>query len=153
MSLQLVKIGDANDSVLRTRAVEIPKVDKEIRKHIFSMDWIVREHKALGLAANQVGLGIRLILVRLDGRITPMVNPVFEWKSKEKYEDDEGCLSIPGKRFWVPRHLAVGLKYTDQDGRDKNVELYELNARIVQHEIDHLDGIMISDYESLVMEK
>lgn len=99
----------------------------------------------LGLAAPQVGLSLRLCIVKIQSRFIPLINPLITWKSDETDIAEEGCLSLPKFYREVRRPTSIVVTYTDQFGKDQERRLTKLAARIVQHEIDHLDGILIVD--------
>jgi peptide deformylase len=101
----------------------------------------------IGLAATQVGMLRRLLVYRVehDSPINALVNPVIEWSGKEKEIAEEGCLSLPGVMVEVERPIRVRVRAQDGDGADIVVEASGLEARVIQHEIDHLDGTLILD--------
>lgn len=102
--------------------------------------------RGVGLAAPQIGLNTRVVLCLLDkDRVVPMINPEIIWRSKETETCEEGCLSIPGLWKDTERALAVQVKFTDKKGQVTILKLEGLNARIVQHEVDHLNGILFVD--------
>ncbi len=115
----------------------------------------LEESGGVGLAAPQVHASLRMIIVA--SRPTPrypqapmmpatiMVNPAYTILSASVAKDWEGCLSIPGIRALVPRHLNIGVSYTDQTGQCQQAELEGFVARIFQHEVDHLDGMVYLD--------
>jgi peptide deformylase len=110
------------------------------------------DHAGVGLAAPQVGVNKRIIVVSLlrtyDDEIyktIAMINPTILAHSEQVCSDSEGCLSVPGERGDVPRWQWIKLSYLDISGRETVVKLVDLPARIVQHEIDHLDGVLFTD--------
>ena len=108
------------------------------------------QHQGIGLAAIQVGYQLRMFVMdcshsRDNSRV--FINPKIVEKSIETLRDTEGCLSAPGKTGDVSRHIRIILKYQDQDGKEERKTFYNLEARCIQHEMDHLDGKLCIDYE------
>ena len=133
--------------ILRAKAAKIPQVTKEIKKLINDMQMAVKKAEGLGLAAPQVGKSVRLCLANFNGKMTPMVNPEIIWKSEEESTAEEGCLSLPKINVDVTRPVEITVRYTDDKGKEQERRLHDLDARVVQHEIDHLNGILIVDYK------
>src|SRR5918999_1283504 len=108
-----------------------------------------QEHDALGigLAATQVGLMNRVLVYRVesDGVIAALVNPVLEWAGDEREAMEEGCLSLPGVLVEVERPIHVRVRAQDERGERILIEASGLEARVIQHEMDHLDGVLILD--------
>ncbi len=132
--------------VLRQRAVEVAAVDDEVRTLVEDLVDTMRADKGVGLAANQVGVARRVAVVDTNDGQPPLVliNPVILERSGKAVEE-EGCLSIPEIYGNVERALHVVVETTGLDGERVKVEADELRARAVQHEIDHLDGILVLD--------
>lgn len=114
--------------------------------------------EGLGLAANQIGLLYRAAIIRLadengevpeDSEPIVMINPRILWRSPEVILEEEGCLSLPGVWAPVPRAKAVRVEYQDEDGKRHVLEVQDLNARLIQHELDHLDGVLFIDHLSV----
>lgn len=110
----------------------------------------MRHADGLGIAAPQVGVNLRIYIARLNFNssnelIVPMVNAEFLEKSTDTEGAEEGCLSIPGKFGLVKRAKSVTIRYADEKGKSHTLKLQGLNARIMQHEMDHLDGVLIAD--------
>ena len=104
------------------------------------------EAGGLGLAAPQIGVGLRVIVIGVAGTRVAMVNPAFIWWSNEERQVEEACLSIPGKKYRVKRHLTVSVVYTTRRGKVHTMQhVAGLAAYAIQHEMDHLDGVLISD--------
>lgn len=110
------------------------------------MEQTLIDVEGLGLAAPQVGLSLRLCLAKIGARITPLINPSITWKSTEQDIAEEGCLSLPGISVNVKRATHIIVQFIDTKGKSQERKLSNLSARIVQHEVDHLDGILIVDY-------
>jgi peptide deformylase len=138
------------DPVLRTRALEITRFDEELREEVRRMGRLMHDAYGIGLAATQLGRVHRLLVYRteLEGTITALVNPVLEWASKEKETAEEGCLSLPGVAVDVERHVHVRVSALDEYGKSIQVEASGLEARVIQHEMDHLDGVLMLDRTS-----
>lgn len=146
MSVLQIVTGE-NTPILRQKTKKVPKVSKEILALIRDMEETTKNADGLGLAAPQVNQSLRLCLARLNGRLTPLINPEIFWKSEEVEVAEEGCLSLPN--FWmnVPRSLSIAVRYVNAKGQEQERKLTDLEARIVQHEVDHLEGILITDYK------
>jgi peptide deformylase len=142
------------DPVLRTEADEVTVFDDELRTLVRDMFETMYHADGIGLAAPQVGLSKRVIVVDLrrheeeegaEPQRVALVNPVVTWSSDETAKQSEGCLSIPGLEEIVQRPVSVRIEGRDADGNDVVVEADELYARALQHEIDHIDGILFLD--------
>ncbi len=142
--LSIIKGEDS--AVLRRKTAPIPKVTKEIVRLIKDMQKTVKDADGAGLAAPQIGKSLRVCLCMIEGTMTPMINAEVTWKSKDTWEYEEGCLSLPKTWVNVPRPVTIRIKYLDKKGKEQERELTEMNARVVLHEIDHLDGVLIVDY-------
>ncbi len=138
------------DPVLRTRAEEVTSFDDELRTLVRDMFETMYHAEGIGLAAPQVGVSRRVVVVDLRREEEPearvaLVNPVVTWASNELDKEAEGCLSIPGIEDVVVRPRAVKVKGFDPKGRPVSLEAEELFSRAIQHEIDHVDGILFLD--------
>ena len=138
------------DPVLRTRAEEVTSFDDELRTLVRDMFETMYHAEGIGLAAPQVGVSKRVVVVDLRREEEPearvaLVNPVVTWASTELDKEAEGCLSIPGIEDVVVRHWAVKVEGFDPKGRPVSVEAEDLYSRAIQHEIDHVDGILFLD--------
>lgn len=125
----------------------MPKVTKEIKELAKNMAETMVEANGVGLAAPQVNSSVRMCLAPINGQVRALINPEITWKSKEKDTDEEGCLSLPGMYMPVTRHTAITLKYVDINGKPQERKLEGFEARVVQHETDHLDGVLIVDHQ------
>ena len=114
------------------------------------MGRLMHDAYGIGLAATQVGVMHRLLVYRteLEGAVAALVNPVLEWASKDKESSEEGCLSLPGVGVDVERPVHVRVRALDEYGKPILVEASGLEARVIQHEMDHLDGVLILDRTS-----
>ena len=141
---QVVKFGDP---VLKSRASEVAGFGPELRAEVDRMIGIMRDGLGVGLAATQVGILRRLLVFQAgrDSEPTALVNPTIDWMSDEVVVAEEGCLSLPGVAMDVERALHARLTGLDVDGEPVTIEASGLEARILQHEIDHLDGVLILD--------
>jgi peptide deformylase len=138
------------DPVLRSRALEVDRFDDGLREEIRRMGRLMHDSLGIGLAATQVGVMHRVLVYRVesDGAIGALVNPVLEWEGEEREPMDEGCLSLPGVLVEVDRPVHVRVRAKDERGEDIVVEASGLEARVIQHEMDHLDGVLIVDRTS-----
>ena len=132
------------DPVLRSRAAEVLDFDKELRALVKDLEDTMMDAPGAGLAAPQLGVGLRVFTYYVDGVLGHLVNPVLDL-SDEEQDGPEGCLSIPGLAFDTKRALSVVAKGENMWGEPVVVEGSELLARCVQHETDHLDGILFID--------
>ncbi|MFN8216929.1 MAG: peptide deformylase [Solirubrobacterales bacterium] len=140
----VVKFGDP---VLKSRASPVAGFGPELRAEVERMAMIMRDGLGVGLAATQLGVLRRVIVFQAgsDGEPTALVNPEFEWLSDELVLAEEGCLSLPGISVDVERPLHARVRGFDADGEPVLIEASGLEARVLQHEIDHLDGVLILD--------
>lgn len=141
------------DPVLKTEAKQVQTVGTDIQKQLDRMLQTMYDAPGIGLAANQVGLLNRVIVMDLADReegehADPwfMVNPEVIWESEEMSVMQEGCLSIPQQFADVERPAQVRVKYLDYDGKQAEMEASGLLSHCVQHEIDHLNGVLFTDY-------
>jgi len=141
----IVPIRLFGDPVLRTRAAEVADFDKELRRLVEDLTDTMLEAPGAGLAAPQIGVGLRVFTWFVDGEIGHLVNPDVTPIGDETEEGPEGCLSIPGFRFDCPRYLYVAATGWNMHGDPIRVEGSELLARAIQHETDHLDGVLFVD--------
>ena len=144
-----IQTGTEN-KILRTRSERIGKIDKKTKKLIDNMIETLLAQQGLGLAAPQVGKNIRIILARLnyetaEEMIKPLINPEILFTSKETYIAEEGCLSLPNCFKPVERFKMIRVRFDDVRGGSQILELEDLNARIIQHEVDHLNGVLFVD--------
>jgi peptide deformylase len=143
--MSLLKLHLLGSPVLRQRSTEIPAVDDELRSTIASMFETMDAAKGVGLAANQVGLARRVAVIDADGHRFAMINPVLV-DTEGRDTAEEGCLSIPDIYGDVTRPAQVVLEALDADGQPFRLEAGGLTARAIQHEIDHLDGVLFLDH-------
>jgi peptide deformylase len=141
----LAQVRQYGDPVLRMRANEVEEFDEELERLSERMIGLMHEADGVGLAATQVGVLRRLFVFNDEGEDRVAVNPVLTKTSKQTETDDEGCLSLGPVRMPVERPIEVTLDGVDQHGEPFRLELEGLSARVVQHELDHLDGRLIID--------
>jgi peptide deformylase len=135
------------DPVLRSVARPVERIDAELRARADWMGRLMDDALGAGLAANQVGMLSRLLVYRAaeDAPLRVLVNPEIEWTADEEELFSEGCLSLPGVWVEVPRPVRVRLRAVDEHGRPLTLDAEGREASIVQHEIDHLDGVLVLD--------
>jgi peptide deformylase len=138
-----LEIRTFGDPVLRSAATPVESFDESLPRLASEMLVSMREHEGVGLAATQVGRLKRIFVAGLEEDEYAIVNPVIESRSEATETDTEGCLSLPGVQVEVERSVAVSVSGYAPDGASVKVETEGLLARIMQHEIDHLDGITI----------
>ncbi len=138
------KLGDP---VLRASALPVERFDDALEAEVQRMGELMHDALGIGLAATQLGILHRVLVYRayVDDPITALVNPVIEWRSEELEAAEEGCLSLPGVHVEVERSAQVRVRARDERGRELEIEAEGLEARVIQHEVDHLDGVLILD--------
>jgi len=144
-ALRLVrKFGDP---VLRTKALPVERFDEDLATEAESMGRLMHDALGVGLAATQLGILHRVLVYQAyaDDPVTVLVNPEVEWRSEERELAMEGCLSLPGVHVEVERHAAVRVRARDVAGEELEIDAEGLEARVIQHEIDHLDGVLVLD--------
>ncbi len=141
---QVRKLGDP---VLRASALGVERFDDVLQSEIERMGELMGDALGIGLAATQIGILHRVLVYRADPEdpLTALVNPVLEWSSEETETASEGCLSIPFVHVEVERPAEVRVRARDAQGEELEVQASGLAARVIQHEIDHLDGVLILD--------
>ena len=143
----LSHVRKLGDPVLRTRAREVDRFDDELRDEVRRMGLLMHDAMGIGLAAPQVGVSHRVLVYRVepDSPLNALVNPEIEWSGEETEVVEEGCLSLPAVHVEVERPVHVRVRAKDEFGEDIRVEASGLEARVIQHELDHLDGVLILD--------
>jgi peptide deformylase len=146
----LVHVRQFGDPVLRAEARPVEIFDDRLREEIARMGGLMNDALGIGLAATQVGVLNRVLVYRVehDSPVNAIVNPVIEWAGNDKEILEEGCLSLPGVHVDVERPIYVRVRAQDATGEPIVIEASGLEARVLQHEIDHLDGILILDRTS-----
>ncbi|MEA2334923.1 MAG: peptide deformylase, partial [Solirubrobacteraceae bacterium] len=143
----LAHVRKLGDPVLRASALPVERFDDALRLEVQRMGELMHDALGVGLAATQLGVLHRVLVYRAypEDPLTALVNPVIEWTSDESEAAEEGCLSLPGVHVEVERPARVRVRARDEHGEQLQVEAEGLTARVIQHEIDHLDGILILD--------
>lgn len=141
---QVRKLGDP---VLRASALPVERFDEVLNEEIERMGELMHDALGVGLAATQLGILHRVLVYRAlpEDPVTALVNPVLEWSSQELEAAEEGCLSLPGVHVEVERPAQVRVRAQDESGAELQIEADGLTARVIQHEIDHLNGVLILD--------
>ncbi len=139
-----IVIGPDNP-ILRKKTVNVPKVTKAVQQFVKDMIETMHEANGVGLAAPQVASNDRICIAIIGGRVTPLINPDIVWRSEETAVDNEGCLSLPNVWLDIERPTGITVRYLDARGKEQERKLQGFDARVVQHEVDHLDGILIVD--------
>ena len=140
-----IVIGPDNP-LLRVKTKPVKTVTKDLKKLIKDMLETMKEANGVGIAAPQVARTERVCIALVDGKVTALINPKITARSKEKAVDQEGCLSLPNIWLDIPRSVSITLQYLDIKGKKQERKLEHFDARVVQHEVDHLDGVLIVDY-------
>jgi peptide deformylase len=138
------------DPVLKSRATPVDRFDDALRDQVSRMGSIMDDALGVGLAAPQVGLSQRLLVYRVghESPLVAVVNPEIEWTSEDEEPLEEGCLSLPGVHVDVDRPIHVRVRAQDEQGEPRLIEASGLEARVLQHEIDHLNGTLILEHAS-----
>ena len=153
--MSVLKLYEYPHPILHQKAERVLKVDDEMRRFLDDMLETMYADKGVGLAAPQVGVSRRVIVIDTeqrdeDGNYKPgkpmyLINPEIVYKSEEMILFCEGCLSVPGQSAEVERHQKIKVRYLDYDGKECEIEAEDYPAVVLQHEIDHLDGILYID--------
>ena len=143
----LAHVRKFGDPVLRSKARPIEVFDDALREEVSRMASLMHDSMGIGLAATQLGTLHRVLVYRVEhsSPVNALINPELEWSGKEKESMEEGCLSLPGVHVDVERPVNVRVRARDVEGRPITVEASGLEARVIQHEMDHLDGVLIVD--------
>jgi peptide deformylase len=146
----LAQIRSFGDPVLRTKARRIERFDDALREEVARMGHLMDDALGVGLAATQVGVVHRLLVYRVmqGGPLAALINPEIEWSGRETEGMEEGCLSLPGVLVEVDRPVHVRVRALNEYGEPITIEATGLEARVIQHEMDHLDGVLILDRTS-----
>ncbi len=143
----LSRVRKLGDPVLRARALPVDRFDEALWSEVQRMGELMEDALGIGLAATQIGVLHRVLVYRADPEdpLTALVNPVLEWSSEETETASEGCLSIPFVHVDVERPAEVRVRALDAQGKEMEVQASGLTARVIQHEMDHLDGVLMID--------
>jgi peptide deformylase len=141
----LVHVRKWGDPVLKTRARAVDRFDDALQAEVDYMRRIMHDAYGVGLAAPQVGTANRVLVYRVqpESPIVAVVNPELEWVGRETETVEEGCLSLPNVHVDVERPVYVRARAVDEHGEAMVIEATGLEARVLQHEIDHLDGVLM----------
>ncbi|MEQ1849260.1 MAG: peptide deformylase [Candidatus Peribacteraceae bacterium] len=131
--------------ILRAKTKKVAKVTKEIEALIADMYLTVENAKGAGIAAPQVGHSERVCIASIGGMLMPLINPAISWYGEEKDSMEEGCLSLPGIWLMITRPTEIIVKFETTKGKKLELKLQGYDARVVQHEVDHLDGVLMVD--------
>jgi peptide deformylase len=135
----------AEEPILRERARKVTHFDASLHRLLDDMLETMRDAPGIGLAANQIGVPLQVAVIELEDKVTELINPQIV-RSSGEIIDWEGCLSIPGFVAEIARAAKVTVKARDRNGKEFRVKGEELFARAMQHEIDHLNGVLYIDY-------
>ena len=146
----LAEVRKYGDPALRASARPVAAVDDAVRAQIREMRRLLEDAMEAGLAATQLGIMNRVFVYRadVDGPVLALVNPELEWTSEETDSAEEGCLSIPGIWIEVARPARIRMRGLDEQGAEVVLEAEMPEARVLQHELDHLDGVLTLDRTS-----
>lgn len=143
--MAVLPIRTFGDPVLREKCMEVASIDRDIVRLVDDLTDSMPKPGGAGLSANQIGILKRVFVFDDEGEITACINPRIISASEEMAEELEGCLSLPGAIVPVKRHVTLELEFTDLGGETKCVHAEGWLARVFQHELDHLEGILILD--------
>lgn len=150
--MAILPILSVPDPRLKATALAVPEVDDAIRRLVQDMFETMYDDDGVGLAATQVGIAKRIIVIDFKDQMTPrplcLINPEIIWASNEKRFFQEGCLSVPDQWDDVERYAEVKVRYLDETGATQELHAAEILSACVQHEIDHLNGILFIDHLS-----
>lgn len=139
-----LKIHLYGDKILRKKASFVDEITPQIKELLDEMVVLMKLNHGIGLAANQVGVALKLIVVDLEGKIMKLINPVIT-KHRGKIDSDEGCLSFPGLTIKIKRWEEIWVSALNDEGEEINLEAHGLSSVVLQHEIDHINGILFID--------
>ncbi|HMD56977.1 MAG TPA: peptide deformylase [Solirubrobacteraceae bacterium] len=143
----LALVRKFGDPVLRATALPVERFDERLQEEARRMGELMQDAFGIGLAATQLGVLHRMLVYKAfeEDPLTALVNPIVRWTSDELEVAEEGCLSLPGVHVEVERPMSVRVSAHDAAGEPLEIEAEGLRARVIQHEIDHLDGVLILD--------
>jgi len=143
--MAILNIIKEPNPILRKRSKEIAQITPEIKRLILDMGKTMKSADGIGLAAPQIAKNIRLVLISTENGPLALINPIIYRKSLRKESEEEGCLSCENVFKKVKRSKVIYVKSLNQDGKEIKFRAEGLFARVIQHEVDHLDGILITD--------
>jgi peptide deformylase len=143
----LAHVRKFGDPVLRTKARTVDRFDGALRDQVARMGELMNDALGVGLAATQVGVLNRVVVYRVHQQapFAALVNPEIEWSGHDEETMEEGCLSLPNVHVDVERKVNIRVKALNEDGEPITIEASGLEARVIQHEVDHLDGVLVLD--------
>jgi peptide deformylase len=143
----LAHVRKFGDPVLRTPARRVERFDDALRDEVRRMAELMVDAMGVGLAANQVGVLNRVLVYRVHQQapVSALINPEIEWSGDEEEILEEGCLSLPAVHVDVERPIHIRVRGVDEHGEPLTIEASGLEARVIQHEVDHLDGVLVLD--------
>jgi peptide deformylase len=133
------------NDILKQKTVEVKEIDKNIKKFVSEMKKVMKKHHGVGLAANQIGLNLSIFIAEDKNKILTFINPKIIKFEGEKILLEEGCLSLPGIWGKIKRYPKVEVEYVDLFGKKRKIKAKGLLAQIIQHEMDHLNGILFAE--------
>jgi peptide deformylase len=141
-----MKILEYPNELLRKKSIEVKNpTSVEMKQLILDMIKTLRANNGLGLAAPQIGKNLRICIIEIENELFVLINPEIKSLSKEEIPSEEGCLSFPNKFLQINRHKRIKIKATDLNGKKQIIRARGLLAKVIQHEIDHLNGVLIVD--------
>lgn len=140
-----LKVLTDNNPILHKKSTAVAEITNEIKQLILDMAETMKKEQGIGLAAPQVGQNIRLVVINTENGPLALINPKILWRSLRKETEEEGCLSCPQVFVPVSRSKSVFVTALLENGKKRTFKAKGLFARVIQHEIDHLDGILITD--------
>ena len=138
-------ITGKENQTLHQKSLPIKKLDAEIRTLVSQMQEIMKENDGIGLAAIQVGSPLRIVVCEINDKIYSLINPEIVKASSETSVLEEGCLSLPNFYGEVERPEKITIKATNLEGKKIKLKAFGILSRVLQHEIDHLDGVLFTD--------
>lgn len=145
--MPVLRIVTGKDSpILRAKTKPVTKITKEIKTLVESMKETTVAANGAGIAAPQVNRSERICIALIAKKLTPLVNPEILWRSTDLETMEEGCLSLPEIWIQVTRPREIVVRYKSLTGRERELKLSGFDARVVQHEVDHLEGVLIVDH-------
>ncbi len=147
LKMAILTIVTGKDSaILRAKTKEVQTITKEIKTLVQSMKETTVASNGAGIAAPQVNRTERVCIAMLQKKLTPLINPHILWRSTDTETMEEGCLSLPDLWIQVTRPREIVVKFLSLAGKERELKLSDFDARVVQHEVDHLEGILIVDH-------
>lgn len=147
-----ILLNPSKELRVKSKKIDTKNIDKTIKKLAKNLELTMRENNGIGLAAPQTGNAVRLIVIRYEEGIKILINPEIIKKSRIKEWDEEGCLSVPNTYGKVRRNKKISCIYLDLKGKKQKIQANGLLARVIQHEIDHLDGVLFIDKAKEIQE-